>query len=195
MMHVLCFHMHCKWVSVWRSRLSCAKERHMCRSWCKTPRQHDTVSIVHLHCFPLHESSFCVFCSVRSYVHKCDWHICYVICQSWRCVRMHILHVYIINCIWGTRTCTQGISRGAAYICSSLINSMQNAICQLHCHRLQSATCVFRDGSGGKLKSQQASLTPPPQTSVQSQSLTCCFTFDTNTWGKDGVHFVRGKLL
>lgn len=48
---------------------------------------------------------------------------------------MHILNIYKINCIWDTCTCTQNISRGAAYICSSLINSMQNAICQLHCRR------------------------------------------------------------
>lgn len=128
-------------------------------------------------------------------INATDVFICYVICQSWHCVSMHILHVYTINCIWGTCTCPQSISRGAAYICSSLINSMQNAICQLRCHRLQLATCVFIDGSGGKLKSQQASSTPPPQTSVQSQSLTCCFTSDTNTWEKDGVHSVCGKAL
>lgn len=108
---------------------------------------------------------------------------------------MHILNIYKINCIWDICTCTQNISRGAAYICSSLINSMQNAICQLHCRRPQSATCVSRDGSGGKLKSQKASLTPPPQTSVQSQSLTCCFTSDTNTWEKDGAHSDHRELL
>lgn len=44
-------------------------------------------------------------------------------------------------------------------------------------------------------QSQQASLTPPPHTSVQSHSLTCCFTSDTNTWEKDGARSDHGKLL
>lgn len=99
-------------------------------------------------------------------VYATNLFICYVICQPWHCVSVHILHGSTVNYIWGTCTCTQSISRGAAYICSSLINSMQNVICQLHCHRLQRAACVSRDWSGGILRSQQASLTPPPKTSV-----------------------------
>ncbi|TNN50402.1 hypothetical protein EYF80_039389 [Liparis tanakae] len=66
---------------------------------------------------------------------------------------------------------------------SALSPGYHNAIRQPLCHRLHEATCVSGDGSGGNLKSQQASLTPPPQRSVQCQSLTCCFTSDTRTWG------------
>ena len=47
---------------------------------------------------------------------------------------------------------------------------------------------VSRDSPGGKLKSLQAFLTPHPQTRVQCQFLTHCFTSDTKTPGRKLVN-------
>lgn len=69
------------------------------------------------------------------------------------------------------------VSRGTTYICSSLINAVQAAICHLQCHWLQLAAWVSRDGSGGNINSLEASS----QTWMQNQSVTWVFTFDLNS--------------
>lgn len=87
----------------------------------------------HLHC--IYVQYVCILWATSFVNHDIVW-VC-------------IFYIYA-QLIRGICTRTESISRGPGYICYSLINSIQRAICQLRCHRLDSATCVTRDGSGGK---------------------------------------------